>query len=312
MNIVVLDGYTLNPGDLSWDPLCQLGATVSIHDRTPPEAVVDRSRNAEIVLTNKTPLPGNLFAELPKLRYIGVLATGYNVVDVAAASKRGIVVTNVPAYGTRSVAQHAFALLMELTNGVGPISEDAREEWSRASDWCYWRRPLVELDGLTAGLVGRGKIGDAFARLCEAVGMRVISVSSQSSPSEFAALFAASDVVSLHCPLTPATQGIIHRETLSFFKPTAYLINTARGPLIDEPALAEALNSGKLAGAGLDVLSVEPPLPDNPLLTARNCLITPHVAWASVAARRRLMQVAVENVRAFLKHRLQNVVAPGR
>jgi len=300
MKIIVLDGYTLNPGDLSWEELSRLG-NLTVHDRTPPCEVIARGEGAEILLTNKVPLSRETIEALPALRYIGVLATGYNIVDTAAAAARGVVVTNIPAYGTRSVAQHAFALLLELTNRVGLHAESVRAgEWSRNPDWCYWKTPLRELDGATVGLIGRGKIGDAFARLCEAAGMRVISVTSQSAPAELDILLSTSDVISLHCPLTPRTQGLINRETLARCKPGAYLINTARGPLIDEQALADALNSGHLAGAALDVLSAEPPPPGNPLLAARNCIVTPHLAWASAAARSRLMRIAAENLRAFL------------
>ncbi len=308
MNIVVLDGGTLNPGDLSWEPLRQLGVT-TLYDSTAPDELVERCRDAGALLTNKVRLPRAAITALPNLRYIGVTATGHNIIDLAAASERGITVANVPAYGTRSVAQHAFALLLELTNAVGLHSESVRSgDWSRSPVWCYWKQPLVELDGRTAGLIGRGKIGDAFARFCEAAGMRVMSVSSRSSRAALLDLLAASDVLSLHCPLTDATRGLLNRETLALCKPTAFLINTARGPLIDEQALADALNAGRLAGAALDVLATEPPAPDNPLLTARNCLFTPHIAWASAAARRRLMEASVENLRAFLAGRPTNVV----
>lgn len=308
MKIVVLDGYTLNPGDLSWDALNELGETAH-YDRTPPGEVVRRAAGAEVVLTNKTPLPREVIGALPELRYIGVLATGHNVVDSAAARKRGIVVTNVPAYGSRSVAQHAFALLLELTNHVGIHSTGMPSgEWSRSVDWCYWKSPLIELDGLTAGLIGRGRIGNAFAALCEAAGMKVMSVSSRDDAGALARLLGGSDVISLHCPLTPSTNELINRETLALCKPTAYLINTARGPLINESDLAEALNRGRLAGAGLDVLSAEPARPDNPLLTAKNCVITPHIGWASAAARSRLMDIAVANIRAFVEGRPVNVV----
>jgi len=308
MKIVVLDGFTLNPGDLSWDALHALGE-VALHDRTPPGEVLSRAQGAEIILTNKTPLPREVIEQLPGLRYIGVLATGYNVVDTAAAKERSIVVANVPSYGTRSVAQHAFALLLALTNGVHLHHPGVSAgEWSRNPDWSYWKQPLIELDGLQLGLVGRGRIGDAFAQLAEAAGMCVQSVSSKDSRTALENLLRESDVISLHCPLTPATKELINRDTLALCRPTAFLLNTARGPLINEHDLTDALNAGRLAGAGLDVLSTEPPSPDNPLLTARNCLITPHLAWATAAARRRLMKVAVDNIAAFLAGKPVHVV----
>ncbi len=316
MRIVVLDGYTLNPGDLDWGALKSLGAC-EIHDRTPPAQVLPRAADAEIVLTNKTVLSRDLICALPKLRYIGVLATGTNIVDLATARERGIPVTNVPAYATTSVAQLTFALLLELTLHVGHHAKTVREgRWARSEDFCYWDRPLVELAGLTLGIVGFGSIGQAVARIAQAFGMTVLAHTwplPQPPPPDVALLdletiFRRSDVVSLHCPLTPDTHHLVNAERLSWMKPTAFLLNTGRGPLVDEPALAAALNSGRIAGAGLDVLSVEPPPADNPLLRTKNCLITPHIAWATAAARERLMTVAVENVRAFLAGRPQNVV----
>jgi len=314
IRIVVLDGHTLNPGDLSWAALEALGSC-SIHERTPPEQILDRARDAEIVLTNKTPLTRTTLDQLPRLRAIGVLATGYNVVDVAAARARGIPVMNVPTYGTRSVAQMTFALLLELVQHVGHHARTVREgRWSNCRDFCYWDMPLVELEGLTMGLIGYGRIGRATAEAARAFGMRVVAhdplANTEQYPelSDLEALLRTSDVVSLHCPLTAGNAGLINAERLAWLKPTAYLINTARGPLIDEAALAEALNEGRLAGAGLDVLSVEPPHPDNPLLTAPNCLITPHIAWATKAARARLLDTVADNLRAFLAGRPQNVV----
>lgn len=315
MNICVLDGYTLNPGDLNWDELRQLGAC-DIHDRTPATEIVARAANAEIILTNKTPLTRETLAALPKLKYIGVLATGTNVVDLGAARERNIPVTNIPAYGTRSVAQATVALLLELTNHVGPHSQRVRAgAWTSAPDWCFWDSPLVELAGLTLGLVGFGRIGAAVADIAHALGMNIIaySPSQKTAPPfvkfvELETLFRTSDVVSLHCPLTLQTQQLVNAERLAWMKPSALLLNTSRGLLVDEAALADALNSGRLAGAGLDVLSVEPPPADNPLLRARNCLITPHNAWGTRAARSRLMRVAVENARAFLNGKPQNVV----
>ena len=315
MNICVLDGYTLNPGDLSWDGLRQLG-DCEIHDRTPLAEIVNRARNAEIVLTNKARLMRATLAELPKLKYIGLLATGKNVIDLAAARERGVPVTNVPAYGTRTVAQATFALLLELANRVGHHAQQVHDgDWTRAADWCYWDFPLVELDGLTMGIVGFGGIGAAVAEIAHAFGLQVIAYNPSPKPAppfvrfvDLETLFRTSDVISLNCLLTPLTQNLVNAERLAWMKPSAFLLNTSRGPLIDEPALAEALNAGRLAGAGLDVLSVEPPPPENPLLRARNCIITPHNAWGTHAARSRLLCVAVDNVRAFLAGKPQNVV----
>lgn len=315
MNICVLDGFTLNPGDLSWDGLRQLGLA-AIHERTPLAEIIARAANAEIVLTNKVLLSRETIAALPKLKYIGVLATGTNVVDLVAARERNIPVTNIPAYGTRSVAQATIALLLELTNRIGPHAQRVREgAWSRATDWCFWDSPLTELDGLTMGIVGFGRIGAAVANIAHALGMNIIAFSpSQKTAPPFVkfvgleALFRTSDVLSLHCPLTPLTQKLINTERLAWMKRTAFLLNTSRGPLIDEAALAEALNYGCLAGAGLDVLSTEPPPPNNPLLQAKNCIITPHNAWGTHAARSRLMNIAMENIRAFLNGKPQNVV----
>ncbi len=316
MHIVVLDGHTLNPGDLSWDELQAL-APCDIYARTTPAQLQARAKYADLLITNKAPLRREQIVELPKLKYIGVTATGYNIVDVAAAGERGMVVTNVPTYGTRSVAQMTFALLLELTQHVGHHSRRVAEgAWSGSVDWCFWERPLIELEGLTLGLVGFGRIGRAVAELALAFGMKV-QVVTRTPPaallpgvrsSSLDELLRTSDVVSLHCPLTPATEKLVNAERLALMKPTAFLLNTSRGPLIDEVALAEALNGGRLAGAGLDVLSVEPPPASNPLLAAKNCLVTPHLAWATRAARSRLMQVAVENVRAFLAGRPVNVV----
>ncbi len=316
MNIVVLDGHTLNPGDLNWAALQTLG-TCTIHERTPPDLVVERARDAEVVLTNKAQLPRDAILALPKLKYIGVLATGYNVVDVAAAKERGIPVTNVPDYGTPSVAQHTFALLLELTQHAGHHARTVLDgRWVRSADFCYWDSPLVELHGLNFGVIGFGKIGRAVTKLADALGMKVL-VHNRSEPAELPAhfefvpldeLLARSDVVSLHCPLTADNQQFINAARLARMKPSAFLLNTSRGPLLDEQAVADALNSGKIAGAGLDVLSVEPPKVENPLLTAKNCLITPHIAWATRAARSRLMDIAVENIRAFLSGTPRNVV----
>ncbi|HVY70329.1 MAG TPA: D-2-hydroxyacid dehydrogenase [Verrucomicrobiae bacterium] len=316
MKIVVLDGYTLNPGDLSWSALQALGPC-EIHDRSPADTVVGRAAAAEIILTNKVPLTRELIAALPKLRYIGVTATGYNIVDTVAARERNVVVTNIPAYGTRSVAQMTFALLLELCHHAGHHSQTVHNGgWSRSIDWCYWDHRLVELDGLTLGIVGFGRIGRAVAELALAFGMKVVATS-QRPPVNVPAgvtmtgldtLFATSDVVSLHCPLTPDTKQLVNATRLDRMKPTAFLINTSRGPLIDEAALSDALNAGRIAGAAVDVLSTEPPAGSNPLLSARNCIITPHIAWATQAARSRLMDMAVANVKAFLDGQPRNVV----
>ncbi|HVV71023.1 MAG TPA: D-2-hydroxyacid dehydrogenase [Verrucomicrobiae bacterium] len=316
MKIVVLDGFTLNPGDLTWDDLRLLGKC-EIHDRTPAAEVVPRSQDADCLLTNKTPLGRVQFEQLPKLKYVGVLATGTNVVDLPAARERGVTVTNVPAYGTRSVAQATFALLLELTQHVGEHSRGAREgRWSRSLDWCYWEQPLVELDGLLMGIIGFGRIGRAVSELARAFGMKVLVLHRASVANStgfqtvsLETLFRESDVISLHCPLTPETAKLVNAERLSWMKPSAFLLNTSRGPLVDEEALANALNAGQIAGAGLDVLSQEPPLPDNPLLRARHCIVTPHHAWATQAARSRLLKTAVANVRAFLSGSPQNVVS---
>ncbi len=317
MKIVVLDGYTLNPGDLSWEELEAL-APCTIFDRTPPPQVVPRAADADIVITNKVPFRREEIFALPKLKYIGVTATGYNIIDVHAARERGTLVTNVPTYGTRSVAQHTFALLLELTQQIGHHAQTVRESrWVRSPDWCYWDRPLVELDSLTLGIVGYGRIGRAVAGIAAAFGMNVVaSLSSSGKPPppgvavlELDALFSQSDVVSLHCPLTAQTKHLVNAARLARMKATALLLNTSRGQLVDETALAEALNSSRIAGAGLDVLAMEPPEADNPLLQAKNCFITPHIAWATRAARARLMNAAVANVRAFLEGRPRCVVS---
>lgn len=316
MRIVVLDGHTLNPGDLSWDGLEALGAC-EIYDRTPPDEVVGRAKDAEIVLTNKTVLSREVIEQLPKLKYIGVLATGYNIVDTQAARQRNIPVTNVPTYGTRSVAQMVFAHLLNLTQHVAHHAQTVVDgRWTAGDDFCYWDYPLVELAGQTMGVVGFGRIGQATAQLAGAFGMKVLATDTAVPPAVpegveivgLDTLLRRSDVVSLHCPLTPETQELVNRDRLAMMKTSAFLINTSRGPLVDEQALAEALNSGRLAGAGLDVLSIEPPVPENPLLAAKNCFVTPHIAWATKAARERLLGTVVENLKAFLAHRPQNVV----
>ncbi|MGH9662153.1 MAG: D-2-hydroxyacid dehydrogenase [Bryobacteraceae bacterium] len=318
MRIVVLDGYCLNPGDLEWDCIARL-ARVEVHDRTPAAMVVERTAGAELVLTNKTALPAAVLGALPALKYIGVLATGYNIVDVAAARELGITVTNIPTYGTASVAQFAFALLLELCHQVRRHSDAVRDgEWSRSPDWSFWKSPLVELAGKTMGVVGFGRIGRQTARIADAMGMKVIAADAvQVNPPAYEdfrwaateELLALSDVVSLHCPLFPATQGLIDARRLGLMKPGAFLLNTSRGPLVVDRDLADALNAGRIAGAGVDVLSVEPPADSNPLLRARNCIVTPHIAWATREARSRLMETAAGNVEAFLAGQAVNVVS---
>lgn len=320
MQIVVLDGYALNPGDLDWAPLQALG-DCTVFDRTPPAEIITRAREAEIVLTNKTVFDRGVIEQLPNLRYIGVLATGVNVVDLVAARERGIAVTNAPGYSTPAVAQMVFALLLELTSQAGHHGRLVREgRWSAAADFCFWDRPLVELAGRTLGLVGFGQIGRQVARIARAFDMRVLvhtahpeKYAGDPSATEVAfvgldSVFTDSDVVSLHCPLTPATEQLVDARRLTMMRPGALLINTGRGPLIDEPALAAALTAGQLGGAGLDVLSVEPPPANHPLLQAPGCLITPHIAWAARAARERLLQIVVANLQGYLSGKPHNVV----
>jgi len=317
MKIVVLDGGCLNPGDLSWDPLRRFGE-VQVFDRTAEEDVVTRAAGAAIVLTNKTPLSAAALRQLPELRYIGVLATGYDVVDMATAGRQGIVVSNIPTYGTASVAQFVFALLLELCHNVRLHADAVRAgEWSRSADWSFWKAPLVELAGRTMGIIGFGRIGRQTGRIADAMGMRVIANDTyQGDPPAYGGfrwatveeLLRESDVVSLHSPLFPETQGMINARSLAWMEASAFLINTSRGALVVDQDLADALNAGRLAGAGLDVLSVEPPAETNPLLTARNCLVTPHIAWATKEARSRLMDAGMQNVAAFLRGEPRNVV----
>ena len=317
MNIVFLDAFTANPGDLSWAEFESLGRC-TIHDRTPADQTIERAQDAEVVITNKAVLSRAVIESLPKLRYIGVIATGYNVVDIAAARERGIIVANVPGYGSPSVAQAVFALLLELTNHTGQQTQDvSKGRWAACPDFCFWDKPIIELQGLTLGLVGLGDIGASVARIALAFGMKVIATRRTwavpppegITPAPLDKVLRESDVISLHCPLTDETKHLINADSLAQMKPTALLINTARGPLIDEPALATALNEGRIAGAGLDVLSVEPPAKDNPLFTAKNCLITPHTAWASRASRARLITIAADNLRHWQAGRPINVVS---
>jgi len=317
MKIVVLDGYTLNPGDNPWDELAQLGA-LTVYDRTPSDQIIGRAAGAQIVLTNKTLLTAETLRQLSQLRFVAVLATGYNVVDVGAARARGVPVSNVPEYGTDSVAQHVFALLLELCHHVGLHDRAVKNgEWMRSVDFCFWKMPPVELNGLTMGIVGLGRTGRRVGMLAQAFGMNVVAAGGtrRDDPgfrpfawTTIPALFATADVISLHCPLTADNARFVNRDLLRRVKPSAFFINVARGGLVDEAALTVALNAGQLAGAAVDVASAEPMAADNPLVQARNCFITPHIAWASLAARRRLMATTVQNVQAFIAGRPINVV----
>ncbi|AJY73667.1 D-2-hydroxyacid dehydrogenase [Paenibacillus beijingensis] len=317
MNIVVLDGFTLNPGDLSWKDLETLGK-VSIFDRTREEQIIERAQEAQIVLTNKTPLTAKTLSKLPALKYIGVLATGYNIVDFKAAKELGITVTNVPGYSTGSVAQLVFALLLELCNQVQLHSDSVRQgEWTQCIDFCYTKSPLIELQGKTLGIIGFGQTGKQVAAIARAFGMNVIAAtrSNKVSPgyeyiklTGMSELFEQSDAISLHCPQTAETQGLINSGNLERMKRSAFLINTARGGLVVEQDLADALNNGHIAGAGVDVLSTEPPQSDNPLLTASNCIITPHIAWATKEARARLLNIAIQNIAGYLENKPVNVI----
>ena len=317
MKIIVLDGYGLNPGDLNWDGFEALGE-LTVYDRTLPSELMQRAAGAEVLITNKTLITAENMADLPELKYIGVLATGYNVVDIDAAKARGIVVTNIPAYSTASVAQMVFAHILNITQRVGYYADENKQgRWTKNADFCYWDTQLVELQGKKMGIVGFGNIGQATARIAQAFGMEVCVYSSKPQfvlPSgikkmDLDELFAECDVVSLHCPLTPDTKEMVNAERLSKMKSNAILINTGRGPLINEQDLANALNEGRIAAAGLDVLSVEPSVEGNPLLTARNCFITPHIAWATLEARTRLMEIAVQNLKSYLNGQIINNVA---
>ena len=317
MKIIVLDGYGLNPGDLNWEGFESLGE-LTVYDRTLPSELMERAAGAEVLVTNKTLITAENMAALPELKYIGILATGYNVVDIDAAKARGIVVTNIPAYSTASVAQMVFAHILNITQRVGYYADENKQgRWTKNADFCYWDTQLVELQGKKMGIVGFGNIGQATARIAQAFGMEVCVYSSKPQfvlPSgikkmDLDELFAECDVISLHCPLTPDTKEMVNAERLSKMKKNAILINTGRGPLINEQDLADALNEGRIAAAGLDVLSVEPSVEGNPLLTARNCFITPHIAWATLEARTRLMEIAVQNLKSYLNGQIINNVA---
>lgn len=317
MKIVVLDGYAANPGDLSWDGMKALGECV-IYERTAPEEVVERAAGAEVILTNKVVITAEHIAALPDLKYIGVLATGYNIVDVEAARNRGIVVTNIPAYSTDSVAQMVFAHILNICLQVQHYTEEVRDgRWTSSPDFCFWDTPLMELSGKKLGIVGLGHTGSATARIAIGFGMQVCAYTSKShfqlipeiKKMELDELFRECDIVSLHCPLNEQTRGMVNAARLKTMKPTAILINTGRGPLVNEQDLADALNNGTIYAAGVDVLSQEPPRADNPLLHARNCFITPHIAWASGEARQRLMQIAVDNLNGYITGKVVNNVA---
>jgi glycerate dehydrogenase len=317
MKIVILDGYTLNPGDLSWDKLEELGE-VTIYERTPADQVVERASGAEVVFTNKTPINAEAIRQLTELKYIGILATGYNIVETEQAKENGIVVSNVPGYGTPSVVQLTFGLLLELSLHVQRHSDAVFSgRWASSVDFCFWDYPLVELAGKTMGIIGFGNIGQQVGDVATAFGMKVIGTSRNHTDQshrpnfkwvEIPELFEQADVVSIHCPLSPETKGLINKENLQRMKRTAYLLNTSRGPVVVEEDLADALNNDVIAGAGVDVLSVEPPSADNPLLSAKNCLITPHIAWATKEARGRLMDITVENLKAYKNGSPVNVV----
>lgn len=308
MRICILDGYSLNPGDLDWSPVERLG-DVTLFDRTPADKIVERAADADIVLTNKVPFSADTLRQLPRLRFICVLATGYNIIDTEAAARQGVVVANIPAYSTMSVAQMAFAHILNITNHVASYAREVADgKWTNCPDFCFWDSALTELAGKTMGIVGLGNTGMATARIAVALGMKVVALTSKSAdtlpegitPAPLDDVLASADVVSLHCPLTPSTRHLINAASIAKMKPSAILINTGRGPLVDEQAVADALNGGRLAAFGADVLSQEPPRGDNPMLSARNCFLTPHIAWATLEARTRLMSTATENVRQFI------------
>ena len=317
MKTVILDGYTLNPGDLSWDKLKELGDVV-IYDRTPVELTAERIGDAEIVLTNKAPVSKETIEKCSKLKYIGVLATGYNIVDTIAAKERNIIVTNIPTYGTSSVGQYTIALLLEICHHIGEHSRSVLNgEWASSKDWCYWNYPLMELDGKTMGIIGYGRIGQKTGQIAQALGMKILASAAHVDPSlesetckyvDMDYLIKNSDVIVLHCPLTPSTKGIINKETISKMKDGVIIINDSRGPLIVEEDLRDSLNSGKVAAAACDVVSTEPIQSDNPLLSAKNIIITPHIAWAPIESRKRLMDYTIENIKKYIEGNPVNVV----
>ena len=316
MKIVILDGYTENPGDLSWEGFEKLGE-VAVYDRTPKEKIVERIGDAEIVIMNKTPITRETLEKCPNVKYIGVLATGYNVVDIAAAKERGIPVCNIPTYGTAAVGQYTIALLLEICHHIGHHNEAVHEgKWETNPDWCFWDYPLIELMGKTMGVIGFGRIGQATAKIAKALGMRILAYDTYQSAPDLAeyvdldTLLGESDVIALHCPLFPATEGIVNKENIAKMKDGVIILNDSRGPLIVEEDLADALNSGKVSAAAVDVVSTEPIKGDNPLLKAKNCIITPHIAWAPKESRQRLMDIAVDDLKAFLDGNPVNVVNP--
>ncbi len=316
MKIVVLDGYVLNPGDLSWNELEKLG-DCTIYDRTTAAQTIERSKGADVLITNKVVLNKEIISKLPRLKYIGVLATGYNIVDTVAAKDLGVVVTNIPAYSTASVAQMVFSHILNFAQNVSVHADSvAKGEWAKSVDFAYWKTPQMELAGKTLGIIGFGQIGQAVAKIGLAFGMKVIfnnrskkETGLEVNQVDLEILLAESDFISINCPLTPENTGFINKTAISKMKPTAFLVNTGRGPLVNEQDLADALNAGKIAGAGLDVLSVEPVKPENPLPGSKNCYITPHIAWATFEARSRLMKIAVENLKSFQEGTLINVVS---
>lgn len=317
MKAVILDGFTTNPGDLSWDWL-QEKCDLTVFDRTPADLILERCKGSEIIVTNKTPLSRETLEQLPECKFIALLSTGSNVVDCEYAAKRGIPVSNIPCYSTNAVAQLTFALLLELTNKVALHSTAVKSgEWAGCKDFCFWKSPLEEISGKTIGIIGLGKIGQTVAAIANAFGMRVLAYTAnpqkyEGTPNvEFLSLdelIPLSDVITLHCPLTPQTAALVNDEFIAKMKKTAYLINTSRGPVLDEAAVAKALNEGRIAGAGVDVLSTEPPRADNPLLGCEKCIITPHIAWAGYETRQRLMGVFKENILAFLDGKPINTV----
>lgn len=316
MKIVNLDGYTTNPGDLSWDFFRKYGE-FTVYDRTAPEQIIERAKDADCLIINKSVIDSDILKQLPKLKYVGLQSTGYNVIDCRAARELGITVSNIPAYSTNAVAQLVFSLILHITNKVTLHSDAVHNgEWTSCPDFCFWKAPLTELDGKTIGIVGFGSIGQRVKEISKAFGMNVIVYTPHPRPEvfsdvkfvEFDELLKNSDILTCHCPLTDNTRGLINKESLSKMKKNAILINTSRGPVVDEQALADALNNEKIAAAGLDVLNVEPPQKDNPLLTAKNCVITPHIAWAACETRARLLAILEDNLKAFLEGKPQNVV----
>lgn len=316
MKIVMLDAYTTNPGDLSWDNFSVLG-DLEVYDRTPSDKVIERAKDADIIITNKTPVTREIIDCLPNLKFIALMSTGYNIVDYVYLKEKGIPVSNIPSYSTDAVAQLVMSFILELSMNVGLHSESVKSgEWSECADFCYWKTPLTELSGKTLGIFGLGKIGRAVAERAKAFGMDIVAYVPRIHGDEpdyikllpLKEMLNVSDIVSMHCPLTPETEGIVNEDFIAEMKDGAYFINTSRGTVVNENALADALNSGKLGGAGLDVLSTEPPMKDNPLLSAKNCFVTPHIAWASFETRKRLVGILYDNIRAFIDGKPQNVI----